>query len=145
MSEMLANQYFLTGHYERALPLLERFLSNSSDRAYLKNKLLICYLQTGQIDRGLEFCLEILRTAPLDLIDSDPCTQGFPCLEQTLERRDESTPMEMNRLAMTYLFCRPEASLPYLRHSLEREPDQPLVHEILSLLESRVYPAPDAH
>ena len=59
MSEMLANQYFLTGHYERALPLLERFLSNSSDRAYLKNKLLICYLQTGQIDRGLEFCLEI--------------------------------------------------------------------------------------
>lgn len=56
-----------------------------------------------------------------------------------------ATPVEMNRLAVTSLFCRPEASLRYLRHSLECEPDQPLVREILSLLEPHLHPSPDEH
>ncbi|MBT4504053.1 MAG: tetratricopeptide repeat protein [Gemmatimonadetes bacterium] len=140
MSEMLANQYFLSGSYERALPLLERFLLNSPDRAYLKNKLLICYLQTDQVDRALEFCLEILRTAPLDLVGSDPCTQRFPCLEQTLQRPGgiPTTPLELNRLAVINLFCKPETSLRHLRRSLDLKPGQAPIREILSLLEPHV-------
>jgi len=145
MSEMLANQYFLSGRYERALPLLEQFLLSSPDRAYLKNKLLICYLQMDQIDRALELCLEILRTAPFDLVGSDPCTQQFPCLEQTLQRPDgpPTTPIELNRLAVVYLFCRPEVSLVHLRNSLELDPEQTAISEILSLLEPHTRLSPD--
>ena len=134
MSEMLANQYFMACRYECALPLLEDLVADAPHAVPLRNKLLVCYLQTNRIDEAIDLCLEILRSDPASLVGIDPYGEHFPCLELSTRRFPPRTVPEFNRVALLNLYCRPRIACFHLTCSLELSGDQPRIRTILDML-----------
>jgi tetratricopeptide (TPR) repeat protein len=139
MSEMLANQYFMARKYDDAVPLFERLVSKNPQNLRVKKKLVICYTQTGQIERAVALVLELLRRSPRVILDTDIDSEDCPCPELTerMERRlqgTQPTVTDLNQLGILYLYCDLEASLQYFQGSLGKEPNQPQVREILAIL-----------
>ncbi|MDZ7292124.1 MAG: tetratricopeptide repeat protein [candidate division KSB1 bacterium] len=139
MSEMLANQYFLARRFEKAQPIFEELLEKEPHNLRAKKKLIICYTQTGELERAENLFLEVLRDNPYVIIDTDPNSEDCPCAElvEHIERDLETTPPSaafFNRIGILYLCCDLDASLNYFRRSLSFRHDQPRIREIVDIL-----------
>lgn len=140
MSEMLANRYFMARKFDRAVPILERLLRENPGKTRMKKKLIICYTQTGELNRAEALFLEVLRENPWLIIDTDPSSEDCPCPELTerLERQlhgRQPTVVDLNQMGILYLYCNPQASLRCFRRSLGLDPQQPYLRQILDILE----------
>ena len=61
MSEMLGNQYFLARKYSLAAEQLEKALFNDPGSKGIRRKLVVCYTQTGDIDKALQLFLSLIK------------------------------------------------------------------------------------
>lgn len=109
MSEMLGNQYFMARNYSAAKNELERCYINNPANKPVKKKLIVCYLQTNEFSKALEFFLFFLKNDIKFIIDTDPEKDDCPCPEIVQEiilsgllETDPNT--AKLKLAVIYLF-----------------------------------------
>ncbi|MBN1350448.1 hypothetical protein JXJ21_13620 [candidate division KSB1 bacterium] len=139
MSEMLANQYFMARHYNKAIPLLQKVLDNDPGNINCIKKIIICYAQVGEISRAQEHFMQIMRRDPSIIIDTDPLEDDCPCpgIVQKMEKKTilvQDLATHFTVLGMLYLYCDLPKSISYFELSLEKSPDQPILKEVLRIL-----------
>ncbi len=124
MSEMLANSYFISRDFGKALPYFEEALlkGNASDK--IKKKLIICYIVVGRIDDAFNLFFSVVNRDPMIIINTDPYWDDCPCPEMVRKwesNRDVNveSPETSLILGMLYLFCDVQKSISYLEKALE--------------------------
>lgn len=143
MSEMLANQYFLTRSYEKSIPLLRQVLEREPENTKCLKKLIICYTQVGDVISAKEIFLTVLRRDPYIIIDTDPAEDDCPCpgIVQQMEHQNafaQNADVHFLILGMLYLYCDLKKSLMYFKKSLDILPDQPFITDTIKILKKRV-------
>ncbi len=123
MSEMLANSYFISRNFSKALPYFEEMLQKGQASDKIKKKLLICYIAVGRIEDAFEIFHELVRRDPFIIINTDPYWDDCPCPEMVSEWEGNPTanldePRISLILGMLYLFCDVERSMHYLKKAL---------------------------
>lgn len=61
MSEMLGNQYFLSRNFSKAKEAYEKVLFSEPQNDFIKKRLIICYTQTGEINKAFDLFFEIVK------------------------------------------------------------------------------------
>lgn len=142
MSEMLGNRYFLARKFDRAIPELEKAARNTVESQKIKKKLIICYVQIGQIERALQLFWELLQIDPFIIIDTDPYYDDCPCpslveqWEKIITYKDDDIRMEYVALGILYLYCDIQQSISYFDRAARTLENNPELKRILSLLRS---------
>lgn len=139
MYEMLGNQFFLARNYQKAADQLEKALGKSPGNKAIRRKLIICFIQTGQVEKALQVFLSLIKDDIRFIMDVDPVADDCPCVELVydLEKRvDPEHPSfrDLTALGMLWLYCNPERSRAYFQKALRCEPDNPVVKSILALI-----------
>jgi len=81
MSEMLGNQYFMVRkYYEAKIEFENELIKYPANKLVLK-KLIICFTQTGEIQKALEHFYQLAITDFEYIIDTDPVRDDCPCPE----------------------------------------------------------------
>ena len=142
-SEMLGNKYFLARNYENAaLNFQDTLKSNPINRA-VRKKIVICYIQTGQIQKAFEN-FYILVKEDIDLIintdivaDDCPCPELIDNYGSVLPYENESVDLKL-MLAMLWLYCSVEKSLKFFKQIRIELPDDVRIQEIISIIENKI-------
>ena len=118
MSEMLGNQYFIARNYAAAEFELEKSFTKQPDSKPLKRKLIICFTQTGKINRSLDMLTTLIQEDIDFLIDADVIHDDCPCPElvKKFENKKSETDYELEdkiMLAILWLYCDTGKSLKY--------------------------------
>lgn len=139
MSEMLANSYFISRNFAKALPLFEKELHSGKDSEKLKKKLIICYLALGRVDEAFHFFYELVSKDPNIIIDTDPYWDDCPCPEmvRTFEGNknvDLNSARVSLTLGMLYLFCDLNRSIRYFEKAAISDPKNLKLSSLLQRL-----------
>lgn len=140
MTLMLGNRYFLDRDYARAIPLLEAAVADDPGNFGARKKLVISYLQVGELDRSLGSFEEILRQDPRIIIDTDPEEEDCPCpalcaaLEKRLPWSSDPFPALVG-LAVLEAYCDLPKALRYLRRAIALRPAEERLARIQRALE----------
>ncbi|MGD9900199.1 MAG: tetratricopeptide repeat protein [Calditrichaceae bacterium] len=140
MSEMLGNRYFIANKFSRAIPELENALSFQEENDSIKKKLIICYIQVGQIEKALKYFYEILKKDPFIIINTDPYQDDCPCprlvneWENIFNNQNTYTPDKFLILGMLSLYCDEQKSIEYFRQHTPDEGDRNIVKSIMKML-----------
>ena len=139
MSEMLGNRYFIARQFEKAITNLEEALPISNNPDKIKKKLVICYVQAGNIERALFHFHDLIRKDPKIIIDTDPYHDDCPCYEiipsWENQFRDEETPQTyLESLGMLYLYCNKDNSIQYFKKALPDTKFKTVISSILKIL-----------
>ncbi len=139
MSEMLGNRYFISRQYDLAVDHLEKALSEDSQADKIRKKLIICYIQTGHVDRALDYFYLIIRKDPFIIIDTDayhddcPCIDLIPLWEAHLKEEGPSYQL-MLILGILSLYCDLHISIEYLKKAATFGERTALITSILKRL-----------
>ncbi len=141
MSEMLGNRYFIARQYHKAAEQLEEALNNSAEPLKLKKKLIICYIETGQVEKALRLFSNLLTVDPTIIINTDPYHEDCPCPELVIgwektSDEEKMTANELESLAMLYLYCDIEKSLYYFKKALPKTKDKAIISSIIKKISS---------
>lgn len=117
MSEMLGNQYFLTRRYSDACIELEAEIhKNPLNKSVLK-KLIICYLQTSQLEKAVHSFNFLIQEDIHSILDTDPIRDDCPCPDIIHKMDQEITGYHNDdgliKLGILWLYCNIEESLNY--------------------------------
>jgi tetratricopeptide (TPR) repeat protein len=140
MSEMLGNRYFLARKFDRAIPELEKAVQDSLEDHKIKKKLIICYVQVGQIERALRIFWELIQKDPFIIINTDPyyddchCTTLVVQWENIINYKNDGIRMEYVALGILYLYCDVQKSITYFEQALEIMDNDTQLKKILNLL-----------
>jgi len=142
-SEMLGNKYFLARNYENAALNFQHTLKSNPINKSVRKKLIICYTQTGHIQKALEN-FYILCKEDIDfIINTDVVADDCPCPELT-EKYGNVFPYENGSydmklmLAMLWLYCSVQKSLEFFKRILLENQSDSRIKEITSLIEEKV-------
>ena len=141
-SEMLGNKYFLARNYRGAAQNLQYVLSQNPINKAARKKIIICYTQTGEIEKAFENFYSLVEEDISFIINTDPVADDCPCpelvfdMEQKLENNQESIDFNLI-LGMLWLYCNEEKSIYYFNRVLQIDPGYSKVKIILALLKSR--------
>jgi pentatricopeptide repeat protein len=139
MSEMLGNFYFHQRKFLSAQEQLESSLqSNPSD--LIKKKLIICYTQSGSLDKAIEMLYELIRRDINLIVNTNNKEENCPCSEliYEIENNPKFSNEDYNQnlvLGILWLYCNVKRSYTYLlraRPLNETLPTLPKVTEIIS-------------
>ncbi|MFZ5518921.1 MAG: tetratricopeptide repeat protein [Candidatus Zhuqueibacterota bacterium] len=141
MSEMLGNQYFLTRKYALAARELESALVKDPRSKVIRRKLIICFIQTGNIDKAEELFLDLVQQDVSFIIESDPIIDDCPCPElvNDVEAQiagEKNSPSYMLKLGMLWLYCDIRKSIHYFTSLQKIEPNNQMVKIVLFHLKS---------
>ncbi|MCF8239965.1 MAG: tetratricopeptide repeat protein [Melioribacteraceae bacterium] len=137
MSEMLGNQYFMARKYADAELELEPVLMENSDNNSTKRKLIICYTQTGKIDKALNLFFELV-TNDIDFITSaDPVLDDCPCPElvSEIEKIEELNTDSFDYhvlFGMIWLYCDADKSLYYFKKANAIRSENTMIPKIVT-------------
>ncbi len=139
MSEMLGNHYFITRQFDKAAVHLEKALTVGKPADQIKKKLVICYIQVGQIEKALHYFYELVKKNPQIIIDTDPYWDDCPCYEiiPELEKKTSITdaaPDDALILGMLYLYCDVQKSIAYLKQCSQHHKNNQLIKGIIKRL-----------
>ncbi len=140
MSEMLGNRYFLSRKFDKAIPELETALQDTADDAKIRKKLIICYIQVGQIEKALPLFMELLFQNPMIIIDTDPYHDDCPCptlveqWEDIIQYKEEPVGTEFLALGMLYLYCDIHKSIAYFKNALDKMENNTSLQQICNRL-----------
>jgi tetratricopeptide (TPR) repeat protein len=142
MDEMLGNHYFLARNYKRAAELLSNALQADPKNKAIRRKLIICYAQIGQIEKGLQIFLSLIKEDIDFVINTDPVDDDCPCTEIVFELEREHAnnkdSLDYNLiLGMLWLYCHLPKSMEYFQKATIQDPTNKLIKSILLLLENR--------
>ena len=141
MSEMLGNRYFIAREYQKAAEQLEKALKETADPHKLKKKLIICYIETGQIEKALRLFSSIISVDPTIIIDTDPYHEDCPCPELVMgwEKTSDEEKMsaeDLESLGMLYLYCDIAKSLHYFKKALPKAKNKTIISSIIKQISS---------
>lgn len=142
MSEMLANSYFISRNFAKALPLFEEELQAGKASDKIKKKLLICYLDVGRVEDAFRLFYELVSKDPGIIINTDPYWDDCPCPEMVHNfERDRHPDAGSARipliLGMLYLFCDVGKSVYYFEQALKSDPSNLKISSLLQRLQKR--------
>ena len=143
MSEMLANSYFISRNFAKALPLFEEELQAGKASEKVKKKLIICYLAVGRVDDAFRLFYELVSKDPDIIINTDPYWDDCPCPEMVhdFESSQEASSGSLRVsliLGMLYLFCDVVKSVQYFKEAAEFDPTNLKISSLLQYLQKRV-------
>lgn len=139
MSEMLGNRYYLARQFDKAIPCLEEALQRNPDGHKIKKKLVVCYIEVGQVERAFNYFQTLIRIDPNIIIDTDPYYDDCPCCEliPTWEKKYDQGEISVDLLkilGMLYLYCDVDKSLAYFKQVVEKVDNPVKINSILTNL-----------
>ncbi len=147
MDEMLGNHYFLARNYNRAAGLLENALRVDPKNKPMRRKIIICFAQTGQVDKALKVFISLIKEDIDFVINTDPIDDDCPCPELVFELENE---LQNNRnsldfnliLGMLWLYCKLDKSVEYFEKAYLIDKDNNSIKSIRALLTARLEKEP---
>jgi len=142
MSEMLGNQYFLVRNYSGAAKELEKALGKDPKNKGIRRKLIVCYTQTGEVQKALALFLSLVKEDAHFIIDTDPIADDCPCPE-LVYKAEKLLPDNQNSLdfllilGILWLYCNIANSIHYFEKAQILQPQNPTIQSILALLNSQ--------
>jgi pentatricopeptide repeat protein len=143
MDEMLGNHYFLTRNYARAADLLEKALRSDQKNKAIRRKLIICFAETGHVDKALAVFLSLIKEDIDFIINTDPVDDDCPCPELVfdMEHWNVNTRQSLDDaevLGMLWLFCNLHKSFEYFTQAANMDKNNKMIKSILALLNVRL-------
>jgi tetratricopeptide (TPR) repeat protein len=142
MSEMLGNQYFLVRNFSNAAKNLQYALDLDPLNKPVRKKLVICYLQIGEIQKALNIFYNLI-TEDIDcIINTDPVSDDCPCTDlvthygNILPYEENSTDLKM-MLGMLWLYCDANKSLSFFKSAEKMKPEDERIKSISSIIGNR--------
>lgn len=139
MFEMLGNQFFMVRNYSRAAEMLEKASWKEPHNKPIRRKLIICYTQTGEVEKALENFIWLIN-ADFDFIANiDPVAEDCPCsglvydMEKQLSQNQDSLDFHLI-LGMLWLYCDVERSLEYFLRARRLNPEDERLKAIIQLI-----------
>jgi len=143
MSEMLGNQYFMARNYTAAQIELDECLLEYPDNKNVKKKLIICYIQTGNIPKATDLFISLIKEdiefiVKTDLIEDDcPCPELINKIEKSNDI-EENTVNYYSTLGIIWLYCSIEKSLENFEKALELDINNPTINKIIFLIKNYI-------
>ena len=143
MSEMLGNQYFLARNYASAAKNLQYALDIDPLSKPVRKKLVICYLQIGEIQNALNIFYNLIVEDIDCIINTDPVGDDCPCPElvthygSILPYEENSSDLKI-MLGMLWLYCNAEKSLKFFKSVQKMKPEDERIKSISSIIENRI-------
>lgn len=118
MSEMLGNFYFHQRKFLSAQEQLERTVQNNPSDL-IKKKLIICYTQSGSLDKAIEMLYEVISRDIKLIVNTNTKEENCPCSEliYEIENNPKFTSDDYNQnlvLGILWLYCDVMISYDYL-------------------------------
>jgi len=118
MSEMLGNRYFLARQFNKAIPYFEETLAHNPDADLVRKKLIICYIEMGNVSQAFNLFYKLVKKDPHIIIDTDAYYDDCPCLEllPKWERKVQPNSQSLELceiMGMLHLYCNVDKSLEY--------------------------------
>ncbi|MBI1936851.1 MAG: tetratricopeptide repeat protein [Ignavibacteriales bacterium] len=139
MSEMLGNYHFLVRNYSLAIKPLEKIIEGEPGEKKAKKKLIVCYTQTGQLEKALNLFYELIREDFDCIINTNPESEDCPCphltkdLECGLIERDDEYELDIE-LGILWLYCSKEKSAEYFCKAQKLNPADKRISSIIEIL-----------
>jgi len=112
---MLGNQYFLARRYAEACRELEAELSKSSNSNRIAKKLIICYLQTNQLEKAFDTFYRLVHEDLEIITETNPEKDDCPCpeiIDNNLPLLKFKNDFELRlKMGILWLYCDAEKSL----------------------------------
>lgn len=143
LSEMLGNRYFLARNYKQAVENFEYVLSNNPTNKSVRKKLIICYLQTGDLDKAVDIFAKLIKEDIDFIINTDLKEDACPCPE-LIEKYGTILPYEQNSndlklmLGMLWLYCDVQKSKEFFDVVIKEKPEDEKLKSIVSVIENRL-------
>jgi len=143
MSEMLGNQYFMARKYTHASVELEKAFVSSPTSKPIRCKLVICYVQTGNVEKAFELFISLCQEDVDFIIGMDPIKDDCPCLdilpdlEEELTQKNNSLDFLIS-LGILSLYCELGKSIKYFSMAHKLDKSNAKLKYILSLLKLRL-------
>ena len=139
MDEMLGNHYFLVRNYARAADLLEKALRSDHKNKAIRRKLIICFSETGHVDKALTVFLSLIKEDINFIINTDPVDDDCPCPELVfdMEHWNVNTHQSLDAtvvLGMLWLFCNLHKSFEYFTQAANMDKNDKMIKSVLALL-----------
>jgi tetratricopeptide (TPR) repeat protein len=144
-SEMLGNKYFSARNYKNAAINYQHILQTDPVNKAARKKLIICYTQTGQIQKAFDNFYQLIKEDINSITDTNLVAEDYPCKElvekygSLLPNEKDSFDMKL-MLAMLWLYCDIKKSLEFFKRILVEKQSDSRIKEIVSLIEKRIKP-----
>jgi tetratricopeptide (TPR) repeat protein len=142
MSEMLANQYFLTRKYNLAAKELEESVLSIDNNKKIIKKLIICYTQINKPVEALDSFLRLINSDIDIIMKTDINADDCPCFElidrikcNYVKYEDEFTKSYI--LGILYLYCNLKQSLKYFETALKLDPSNKTIINVIEILKDK--------
>lgn len=141
MNEMLGNQLFMARRYAEAANSLETALEQNTASKPIKRKLIICYAQTGDVERSLALFRELIKEDIQFIIDADPILDDCPCNE-IIEQMEKQDDIYLDAIELKiyqgiiWLYCDPEKALSRFLEARELDTSNKIVDNVIEQIES---------
>ena len=142
-SEMLGNKYFLARNYSGAAQNLQHVLSQNPINKSARKKIIICYTQTGEIEKAFDNFYTLVKEDINYIINTDPVADDCPCPElvtkygKVFPYENDSFDLQL-MLGMLWLYCDVEKSIGYFKAINGTNITDLRIGEILELIEKNI-------
>jgi pentatricopeptide repeat protein len=143
VSEMLGNQYFLAKKYASAASNFIQTLLEDPQNKSVRKKLIICYTQTGDINKALDVFIELIKE-DMDFVtntdikeDACPCPELIAKYGTVLPYESNSTDLRI-MLSILWLYCDAEKSLEFFKSLLDENVENIKISSIVKIIENRL-------
>ena len=143
MSEMLGNQYFLSRNYVNAAKNLQYALDIDPSNKAIRKKIIICYSQTGEIQKAFNVFYNLIVEDIDCIINTDIVADDCPCPD-LVKHYGKIFPYEENSidlklmLGILWLYCEVQTSLNFFKSVLEEHPNDERLKSISSMIEEKI-------
>lgn len=139
MSEMLGNQYFMVRKFAEAESEYEKVLVKDPHNNNVGKKLILCYTQTGKLEKAKNLLREIVKDDISVIVNTDLVSDDCPCAE-LIEKIDNTSEIEIpyllkiEILAILWLFCNIDKSKYYVEKLISYKNTNPVYPEVLKAI-----------
>ena len=117
-------------NYAEAEHELEPLLDTSDDSLSISRKLVICYTQTGKLDKALKLFNELITVDIEFILEADPVKDDCPCPELVENVGKFDLENSVDYLVLTgilWLFCDHKKSITYFQKAVAQSPENKAV------------------
>lgn len=139
VSEMLGNQYFLAKKYDSAARNFKVTLLEDPQNKSVQKKLIICYIQTGNINKALDVFMELIKE-DIDFVtntdikeDACPCPELIVKYGTLLPYENNSTDLRII-LSILWLYCDAEKSYKFFKSLLDENIQKEKISQIVKII-----------
>jgi len=140
---MLGNQYFLSRNYSMAAAIFLKVYSQYPQNLSVRKKIIICFTQTGEIDKAFDFFYELVKENLEFITNTDPVADDCPCAElaakygMILPYEENSKDLKL-LLAMLWLYCDANKSLEYFKQLSLLNREEKKYNDVINMIEKHL-------